>query len=123
MELRDKVVVITGGSGGIGKAMAAAFLREGAKAVMLADLNADAVAEAAAELGCDGMACNVTDEDQLLPWRMQQLPSMVRLTYFARMLEPVARACSPMPKTMFGNSSGNCTSCLIYMQPGQCFPP
>lgn len=66
MELRDKVVVITGGSGGIGKAMAAAFLREGAKAVMLADLNADAVAEAAAELGCDGMACNATDEDQVI---------------------------------------------------------
>ena len=60
MELRDKVVVITGGSGGIGKAMATAFLREGAKAIMLADLNEDAVNQAAAEIGCDGMACDVT---------------------------------------------------------------
>ncbi len=62
MELRDKYVVITGGSGGIGRAMAEAFLREGASGVMLADLDAAAVAATAAELGCDGMACDVTKE-------------------------------------------------------------
>lgn len=65
MELRDKVVVITGGSGGIGKAMATAFLGEGAKAIMLADLNEDSVKQAAAEIGCDGMACDVTIEAQV----------------------------------------------------------
>ena len=62
MELAGKVVVITGGSGGIGRAMAHAFLQEGARAVMLADLDAARVAAAAAELGCDGMACDVTRE-------------------------------------------------------------
>ena len=66
MELKDKVVVITGGSGGIGRAMARAFLDEGAKGVMLADLDATAVANAARELGCDGMACDVTDEAQVI---------------------------------------------------------
>lgn len=66
MELNDKVVVITGGSGGIGRAMAKAFLDEGAKAVMLADLDPEAVRAAAAELGCDGMACDVTDEAQVV---------------------------------------------------------
>ncbi len=45
--------------------MARAFLGEGAKAVMLADLDAAAVADAARELGCDGMACDVTDESQV----------------------------------------------------------
>jgi len=66
VELVDKVVVITGGSGGIGRAMAKAFLDEGAKAVMLADLDPAAVQAAAAELGCDGMACDVTDEAQVV---------------------------------------------------------
>lgn len=65
MELRDKVAVITGGSGGIGRAMAKAFLAEGAKGVMLADLNADAVSSAANALGCLGTVCDVTDESQV----------------------------------------------------------
>lgn len=65
MELKDKVVVITGGSGGIGRAMAKAFLAQGAKAIMLADLDAAAVTAAAKEIGCDGMACDVTQEAQV----------------------------------------------------------
>lgn len=65
MELRDKVAVITGGSGGIGRAMARAFLDEGARAVVLADLSEEAVQAAAGELGCDGVACDVTDEKQV----------------------------------------------------------
>ncbi|MEM7000858.1 MAG: SDR family oxidoreductase [Pseudomonadota bacterium] len=65
MELNNKVAVITGGSGGIGQAMARAFLAEGARGIMLADLNADAVAAAAADIGCAGMACDVTDEAQV----------------------------------------------------------
>jgi len=65
MELAGKVAVITGGSGGIGQAMARAFLAEGAKAVMLADLNEVAVQAAARDIGCGGMACDVTDESQI----------------------------------------------------------
>ena len=65
MELKDKVVVITGGSGGIGRAMAAAFLAEGAVDVTLADLDADQVAAAASALGCHGVACNVTSEEDI----------------------------------------------------------
>jgi len=66
MELKGKVVVITGGAGGIGKAMARAFLSERAKAIMLADLDPAAVAGAAREIGCDGMACDVTNEAQVI---------------------------------------------------------
>ena len=65
MELKDKVVVITGGSGGIGRAMAAAFLAEGAVDVTLADLDADQVTAAASTLGCFGVACDVTSEDAI----------------------------------------------------------
>ena len=58
MELDDKVAIITGGSGGIGKAMGAAFLREGAKAVVLADLDEQAVTEAASSIDPSGQLCS-----------------------------------------------------------------
>jgi NAD(P)-dependent dehydrogenase (short-subunit alcohol dehydrogenase family) len=66
MKLRDKVVVITGGSGGIGRAMAKAFLAEGARSVTLADLDKDAVTAAATEIGCVAEVCNVTNEQQVI---------------------------------------------------------
>ena len=62
MELNDKVAVITGGSGGIGQAMARSFLAQGARAVVIADLDAANVQASAAEIGCDGMTCDVTSE-------------------------------------------------------------
>jgi NAD(P)-dependent dehydrogenase (short-subunit alcohol dehydrogenase family) len=65
MELAGKVAVITGGSGGIGKAMARAFLAAGARSVVLADLDQKAVDQAAGDLGCEGVACDVTDEAQI----------------------------------------------------------
>lgn len=66
MKIQDAVCVITGGSGGIGKAMAAAFLEAGAEAVVLADLDARAVQHAATELNCEGRVCNVTDESDIV---------------------------------------------------------
>ena len=65
MELYNRVAIITGGGGGIGKAMGAAFLAEGARGVLLADQNRMAVEAAAAELGCDGEVCDVTHEAQI----------------------------------------------------------
>ena len=38
MKLQDKVAIITGGAGGIGMGMATAFVKEGAK-VVIVDLN------------------------------------------------------------------------------------
>ena len=65
MEPKDKVIVITGGSGGIGSAMARAFLREGAEAVVISDLDSAPVEACADILGCDWRVCDVTDELQV----------------------------------------------------------
>ena len=50
MRLKDKVAIVTGAASGIGKEIAVAFAREGAK-VVIADLNQKAADAAAAELG------------------------------------------------------------------------
>ncbi|TNB49145.1 SDR family oxidoreductase [Martelella lutilitoris] len=65
-QLKDKVAIITGGSGGIGIATAKRMTEEGAK-VLLVDLDEDALKDAVAELGHDKAAyavADVTDPDQ-----------------------------------------------------------
>jgi len=62
MNIRDKVVVVTGGAGGIGRAMAHRFAAEGAKGVVLADLQEDALSAAADQIGGLAILCDVTKE-------------------------------------------------------------
>jgi NAD(P)-dependent dehydrogenase (short-subunit alcohol dehydrogenase family) len=61
MNLADRVCVVTGGAGGIGAALARRFVAEGAGAVVITDLEKDRTAAAAEEIGCIGLACDVTD--------------------------------------------------------------
>ena len=60
MHVRDKVVVITGGAGGIGAAMGHRLAEEGARAVVLADLDGAGAQAAAAAIGdrARGVACD-----------------------------------------------------------------
>jgi 3-hydroxybutyrate dehydrogenase len=69
MRLKDKVAIVTGAAGGIGKEIARTFAREGAKLV-IADLNAAAASAAAAELDGSGaralgIAMDVGNESQV----------------------------------------------------------
>ena len=62
MEIRDKVIVITGGASGIGRAMARRFTSEGAKQIVLADLNVDGLEAVAQEVGARAIPSNVSFE-------------------------------------------------------------
>ena len=56
--------VVTGAAQGIGRAVAERLLADGYE-VLAVDVNADQVAHAAAELGCRGVALDVTDDEQV----------------------------------------------------------
>lgn len=64
LDIQGAVAVITGGSGGIGMALAQKWLELGGKAV-IADINEEALAKAKAQLGegVETFVCNVTKEE------------------------------------------------------------
>jgi NAD(P)-dependent dehydrogenase (short-subunit alcohol dehydrogenase family) len=64
MDLAGKVAVVTGGAGGIGKAVARRMVQAGAR-VALADLDADRARAAGAEVGGHGFGCDVSREDEV----------------------------------------------------------
>jgi len=62
MDIRDKVIVVTGGASGIGKAMVARFHAEGASAIVVADLDGPGAEAVAATVGGVGVKADVTRE-------------------------------------------------------------
>ena len=62
MELRDKVVVVTGGASGIGTGLCRRFRAEGVRGLVIADLNGEAAAALATELDATSYALDVRDE-------------------------------------------------------------
>lgn len=64
MDVKDKVIVITGGASGIGAALAKKFAAEGAKAIAVADMDTEGAERVAGEIGTQAKAyrLDVTDE-------------------------------------------------------------
>jgi NAD(P)-dependent dehydrogenase (short-subunit alcohol dehydrogenase family) len=65
MNIQDKVVVVTGGAHGIGRALCERFAREGARGVCVADLDEDAGRAVAERIGGLFVRCDVSAEAQI----------------------------------------------------------
>jgi len=65
MELKDKIAVITGGGNGIGAALARAFHAQGAKKIVVADIDMAGAKQVADEIGGLAVACDVSVEAEI----------------------------------------------------------
>jgi NAD(P)-dependent dehydrogenase (short-subunit alcohol dehydrogenase family) len=65
VDVTDRVVVVTGGARGIGRALARKFFKEGAEAVIVADVDGDGASTVAREIGGTAIKCDVSREDEV----------------------------------------------------------
>ncbi|MEM6938759.1 MAG: SDR family oxidoreductase [Pseudomonadota bacterium] len=65
MQLKDKIIVVTGAASGIGRALCHRFSKEGAQHIVCADLNGKGAAETAAAMGGTAKEVNVGKADEI----------------------------------------------------------
>lgn len=65
MQVKDRIVVVTGAASGIGKALVQRFHREGAKLVVCADYNEEGVKSVASEVNGLAFRVDVAQEDDI----------------------------------------------------------
>jgi NAD(P)-dependent dehydrogenase (short-subunit alcohol dehydrogenase family) len=66
MQIASKVVVVTGGGNGIGRALCRRFKTEGAKAIVVADMNAAAATQVADEIDGIAITADVSREAEVI---------------------------------------------------------
>jgi NAD(P)-dependent dehydrogenase (short-subunit alcohol dehydrogenase family) len=71
MQIAGKVIVVTGGGNGIGRALCRRFAAEGAKAIVVADVNGATARQVADEIGGTAVTCDVSREADIVALVMQ----------------------------------------------------
>jgi NAD(P)-dependent dehydrogenase (short-subunit alcohol dehydrogenase family) len=66
MEVKGKIVIVTGGASGIGRALCRRFAREGAEAVIVADVDEAGAQTVAAGLRGASVVCDVREEEDII---------------------------------------------------------
>jgi NAD(P)-dependent dehydrogenase (short-subunit alcohol dehydrogenase family) len=82
MEVADRVVVVTGGARGIGRALARGLAVRGAETVVVADLDADGALAVAQEIGGVAITCDVSREEQIAELVKQVMTTKGRIDIF-----------------------------------------
>ena len=65
MDIKDRIVVVTGAAGGIGRALALCFRKAGAKRVVCADIDGEGATATAKDVGGIGRQVNVAVESEI----------------------------------------------------------
>jgi len=100
MDIAGKIVVVTGGAEGIGRALCERFHADGATRVVVADRNAEGARQVAAAIGGVAQACDVGREEEVA--------RLVAET--ERTVGPIAVFCSNAGIGDFGGRPDDCTS-------------
>jgi NAD(P)-dependent dehydrogenase (short-subunit alcohol dehydrogenase family) len=82
MDLKDKVVVVTGGGRGIGAALARRFSAAGARAIVVADLNGSSAETVAREVGGLAIATDVGRAEEIDRLVAQAIDAFGRIDLF-----------------------------------------
>src|SRR6185369_16561771 len=82
MKIKDKVVVVTGGAEGIGRALCRRFATEGAQAVVVADIDAKGASSVAKEIDGLAITTNVAIESDVINLVKETIKSFGRIDVF-----------------------------------------
>ena len=66
MQLKDKIAVVTGGASGIGAELSRRFAKEGARGVVVVDMNLAGAKGVAAEFGGIAIAAHVAKAEDII---------------------------------------------------------
>ena len=118
MEIKDKVIVVTGGAGGIGKGLCERFAREGAKGIAVADIDMDGAKRVAEGIGGLAVACDVSRESDIIALVTQAEEKLGPIDLFCSNAGILALGGLKSPTT-YGSVSGRSTFWPTFMRPGR----